>query len=514
MLFSWRKNETSACVLIAACAVGMLYYLRDFYFDDAYIVLRYSENFLNGHGFVWNPDEYVEGYTSFLWLALCTAFGGLTGDLVLGSRLLGVLSLAGIVIVLVRSEGWAGWLASILLCTCGTVVAWALGGLETLTFSLLLTLCTIRFAHCRPGEGWIGMAATGVIAGLCQLCRPEAGMLLFLGIAYVVVRRCRDHRQRIESAAAIAIPFLLIAGAHLIWRYFYYGDWAPNTYYVKMPAYPFAHLSIGLAYVASFAVYQCVPLAVAVFLLVWRWRAADESLLFQAGVVAAFAAYVTYVGGVHGPWFRFCAPLVPLLYLVIAQLLLIGGNSPSINGSRVAIIGFLAIFNVGVTVYYGEKDWPGDRPWKLEHIPAFNGELTGIFMRDNWPAHSLVALNTAGSTAFFSKLSCIDMLGLCDRHIARSLGGPDPKLPTTRLIGHMKGDGEYVLGREPDFIILGGAEGSSIAVFKGDDQILDHQSFKKEYEYESRDLAAADGSSEFTFQYFRRRSTSPQAGGQ
>ena len=36
--------------------------------DDAFISFRYVRNFLEGNGLVFNPGEYVEGYTNFLWI--------------------------------------------------------------------------------------------------------------------------------------------------------------------------------------------------------------------------------------------------------------------------------------------------------------------------------------------------------------------------------------------------------------------------------------------------------------
>src|SRR3990170_7632302 len=35
-------------------------------FDDALISLRYAWNLSHGAGLVWNPGEYVEGYSNFL----------------------------------------------------------------------------------------------------------------------------------------------------------------------------------------------------------------------------------------------------------------------------------------------------------------------------------------------------------------------------------------------------------------------------------------------------------------
>ncbi len=35
--------------------------------DDAFISFRYARNLVEGHGLVFNPGEYVEGYTNPLW---------------------------------------------------------------------------------------------------------------------------------------------------------------------------------------------------------------------------------------------------------------------------------------------------------------------------------------------------------------------------------------------------------------------------------------------------------------
>ena len=43
---------------------------RSFVFDDAYISLRYAKNFVEHGQLVWNPGEYVEGYTNFLFVIL------------------------------------------------------------------------------------------------------------------------------------------------------------------------------------------------------------------------------------------------------------------------------------------------------------------------------------------------------------------------------------------------------------------------------------------------------------
>ena len=48
----------------------MVTYVFPFAIDDAYISLRYAENWANGYGPVFNPGERVEGYTNFLLVAV------------------------------------------------------------------------------------------------------------------------------------------------------------------------------------------------------------------------------------------------------------------------------------------------------------------------------------------------------------------------------------------------------------------------------------------------------------
>ena len=47
--------------------------------DDAFISFRYARNLLEGHGLVFNPGEYVEGYSNFLWVLELAAIWGLSG---------------------------------------------------------------------------------------------------------------------------------------------------------------------------------------------------------------------------------------------------------------------------------------------------------------------------------------------------------------------------------------------------------------------------------------------------
>ena len=73
--------------------------VRDFFHDDALISLRYARNLLGGHGLVWNPGEYVEGYSNFLHLLGSAGLGYLGVDLRVATRIIGVVSYGAVVLL-------------------------------------------------------------------------------------------------------------------------------------------------------------------------------------------------------------------------------------------------------------------------------------------------------------------------------------------------------------------------------------------------------------------------------
>src|SRR5215212_10904840 len=61
--------------------------------DDAMISMRYAWNFSHGSGLVWNPGEYVEGYTNLLMTLLMSLATLLFDrvDAVLAIQILGII---------------------------------------------------------------------------------------------------------------------------------------------------------------------------------------------------------------------------------------------------------------------------------------------------------------------------------------------------------------------------------------------------------------------------------------
>ena len=115
--------------------------------DDAFISYRYAKNFLNGNGLVYNPGEFVEGFSSFLW-TLLLALGGFVGiGIPVVARWLGVLlAIVSVVIVFHLGKKFmphtvlAGVIGGLLLAFRFDFGLYAHSGMETALITFLITL--------------------------------------------------------------------------------------------------------------------------------------------------------------------------------------------------------------------------------------------------------------------------------------------------------------------------------------------------------------------------------------
>jgi hypothetical protein len=153
------------------------------------------------------------------------------------------------------------------------------------------------------------------------------------------------------------------------------------------------------------------------------------------------------------------------------------------------------------------------QPLKMDPA-AFDGRIAGVYISENWPADSIVALHTAGSTPYFAdSMTFIDMLGLNDPTIAKRRN--IPMVANMQLLpGHAKGDGQYVLDRRPDFVIAGPAYGTSVHTpwFLSDVELSRSAEFSRCYAMRNHKISAGTtpawhGSPQirqFSFTYYQR----------
>ena len=279
--------------------------------DDAFISFRYVRNLLDGHGLVFNPGEYVEGYSNFLWALELAAIWGLSGvPPERAAPWLSVAFTAGTIaamlwwvarLPLLRHRGLVAWMALGLVCASATFAVWTSGGgLETRQFTFFIVLAVMCLSLYRDRRR--GLLAASLSLAAAALTRPEGPLLAALCFGWFVIQRMADTgrlKPDWRRLICLAAPFVVLVGAHFLWRYAYYGEWLPNTYYAKhvRPWY-----ESGFRYLRAAAIetglYLLVPLAAVA--MQNRWRASRDGIWALALLlVGVHMAYVMRIGGDH-----------------------------------------------------------------------------------------------------------------------------------------------------------------------------------------------------------------------
>ncbi|MEM7199849.1 MAG: hypothetical protein AAF628_06260 [Planctomycetota bacterium] len=407
--------------------------------DDAFITYRYSQNFADGLGLVYNAGERVEGYTNFSW-AVLLGLGIKVGiDPILLSHVLGIACHLGTLLVLLR--GGPGGLAVFPLAATGYALhhfaaEFATSGLETSLFTLLLTAAVVRLV--LASRAWHYAAAGVLLVALCTT-RPD-GMLCY-GLAGLLTiahaRQSRDPRPLI----ALALPAILLYAPFFVWKWTYYGYPFPNTFYAKSAHDPY--FSSGLRYVGFYLSYCFVLVpALATPLLLFGTgtrRAVTEAgwatrgPLVVGGLVVVWLLYVAWVGG-DFMFSRFCIPVTPALYLGL-QLLTRRVRWSPVRAAAVVLVAAGSTVTSFTQDRIADSGWSHERrvypPWRLAAFDTIGAGLDRILGDTN--AFAIVGSMQAQLGYFAAFPRAIEINGLTDEHLAHR------PIEQRGWVGHEKG---------------------------------------------------------------------------
>lgn len=478
-----------ALVLTAAAAmvVWQLFLQRDFLHDDALISLRFARNFVEHGALEWNLGERVEGYTNFLHLMVTSGLMWLGFDPIVAVRIVNFAAAAGL--------GWGTWwllgrllpgqdnvwartagLALVLLSA--PFVIWTMGGLETVMAAALLTAGIGLLVLAGGDTTGARPMLSGALIAASVLTRPDGVVAAGAAMAALLVVGPQPLLERVRLLASAGVALSALVLAHVAWRYGYYGELLPNTYYAKVGVPADIRLRSGVPYLLHALVHVPVlGMALVGFGIAAREKLLSPAMWMLAAAIVAHGAYVVWVGGDHMPAARLLLPVAALaamlVALVVAALPAKAVRAAALVVCAAALAGSLAT------------------PREHRDSAAFLGELVGRHLAATEPAGTLVATTTAGSIPYYAPaLRFIDTLGLVDHTIARR--NPVPFYTKNQLIvGHSKGDGDYVMSRKPDIIIAGGATGADMndPWFLTEVEVLRHPDFARCYQREDSGLA-------------------------
>lgn len=446
-----RRLVAALLFVMMVAAVAQGWFFAGSLIDDAYIFFRYADHLLAGHGPVFNPGERVEGFTSPLWLLLLAAAHGAGLGYAAAVTLFGLAaSLCTLPLVgrLAREAAppALALLAPLLLALHPGQAMWAVHGLETALFILLLT------AGWAAVTVWERPFPAGLILGLAFWVRPEAVLL----VAVLAGLRLRGGRRPeafrlLLGAALVALPLLAL-------RFAFYGSLVPNTFHAKSGG-GLQRILFGLSEARRFVsahaplVLACAA-SVVVFFMVRRRRQHSESMppvVVEALLLGGlWSGWNIWVGGDGFFGFRFWLPVLPAAGIVLAwgagQMDRLSGAS-SLNTRLVRAAGVVLL--VAVTA---AGVWPEARREQVSGA-RFTARMlvAGRWLHDHAPPGATLAVNYVGALPYASGLVTLDMLGLTEPAVART-----PISGRFRYPGHAKGNGAAILDRRPDLIMMNG----------------------------------------------------------
>jgi len=416
---------------------GVRYHYLD---DDQMISMRYARNLAEGHGPVWNVGERVEGYTNFGWMLVMAAVhraGAPDATASLWVRVVSwvsacaALALAWQLLSTLGVSGPARAAAILAFALATDLLFWAVNGFETTLLTAVFLWALVRALDGQ--EQAAARSITFVIAGCLPLIRADAIDLTAGVVLILVALGPREDRWR----AALA---LLPIAAYEAFRVSYYGEWLPNTYYLKVAG------RSGLVLAGAGSIKKFIATYGVVMVIAYAGAIAgrrDRRLALLAALPLAGFARLLFTGPDIFAGFRFMAPYLPVL------LALAGAGIGHLSGGHPPARRTLALLLVLVTVTGAGVDGR-ERFRELlspNGLPAVN-TVTGVLIANHTRPDASIAVTAAGAISYFSRRTSFDVLGKTDRHVAHL--PPHPLGPT----GHNHYDIEYSLGRRPDIVAI------------------------------------------------------------
>jgi arabinofuranosyltransferase len=434
--------------LVIYC-IHALYY-SGWTLDDPYISYRYAENLAEGRGLVFNPGERVEGYSNFLFVLLLAGAHLGRFDIVDASRVAGFASailLISVFYVFLRKRAEEprsilSYLALYLLALNGSFAMWSVSGLETTFFALWGVLGWIFLCEATKR----GYLLSSFFLLLAALSRPD-GLLFFGGCLLFVIYKIVKGEENPLNVLLWLMMFLVPYALYSVWRLEYYGSLLSNTFLAKATGEPRFQLLAGLEYAARFFLTNGSVLFLFCLLpLLAGFSTMRREANLAALIVIVYLGFIVGVGGDWMPQFRFFVPILPLLFFLMQEGFrqfwqAVRVHDPVFRTRDLVVLIILVI--LFVDIYYERKD---TRLWvystRTGTLYQSHVQL-GKWMSALLPPGSVVAGAEAGIIPFYSHLRFIDILGIIDPHVARLKGGL-----------HQKWDVNYVLDRQPDYILL------------------------------------------------------------
>jgi hypothetical protein len=400
--------------------------------DDAMISMRYARNLAQGHGLVWNIGQPpVEGFTNLGWtlyMAFLHLFPFAASKISLAVMLTSlVILLANIYVVhqiaqtLLPDSKYAPTLAALITAFYFPLVFWSLRGMEVGLLTLLINYALLLALFKNNS------VVIGIILALAILVRIDAAISAVLITAYLFAK---NKRGALLPALAIIVTIFAI----FYFQKNYFGDILPITYYQKVTGFSmFDRIRHGILVFVQFAAHDTLALLffslAAIFF--YKLQRSREALLLL-GIFIAQCAYSIYVGGDYAEpetnaANRFITQGMPALIILCSWMtnriltdLKTAQPQTAFAASKVNPAIPLALM---ILLLISGEPWFN---YSIDNAPLLKADIRrvklALHIAKNTAPEAVIAVHAAGQIPYYSERTTIDLLGLNDPIVAKSLG--------------------------------------------------------------------------------------------
>ena len=439
-------------IAIAATAISIYRWQRTFesysavQYDDSYITYRYAANMANGNGLRFNPGGDENSSSSLLYTLLLAVLRIVTRlDLPILGLAIGLVSLvlATLLIFAIVTENseapsvlvLAG-LAAMTFVTNGIVGYWAVSGMDTLFFVvvLLASLWTsLKVISTQTTRRTFGYFCACVVALI--LCRPEGILVATVLVALVSVFAYKTKWAFLSSASVATLILLYMGSIAALFAFYgaYYGSLIPDPvrfknvsdYYSLTAAEQWQQFrKFQLTRVSLTSQLVLAVAFVGSLLLIFSSRTSVVLRAFLTILLSVGAALLVVLSvSAYSDEYRYYVPLIAIACILIGFI----GFQPGLSGltsPRMRNLVFGVAVAIGLLILSGNQRTAiivALENSRFLYLQAARIEM-GQWLETNTEADSLALAGDLGALSFYNLSNrYVDSAGLVNRSLMDSL---------------------------------------------------------------------------------------------
>ena len=300
--------------------------------DDIMISMSYAKTFVNTGELIWyEGSSKVQGYTNFLYTIFLSFIHLFKFTPSVNSLIVSLVNVVFLLLISLRVTSLAlvfssgnkkiSYFLGGLILFQYPLLFWSLRGYEVGIISLLLIYLVDQIVKYDPSfeksdRSKILKIYTLLSVGV--LIRIDFIVILFGISCYFLVFKIKNFQEFFYFSLYNFLVGITILSLFLF-QYFYYGDFLPNTYYLKTGGFALIE-KIPRGVLSSF---NLLPLLVFLFsLFINKFSSKDSFKVFPVFSISFFLIlYNIYIGGdaweVYGFANRFITPIIPIIFALV-----------------------------------------------------------------------------------------------------------------------------------------------------------------------------------------------------